>query len=1189
MTTFKIGNTYELANVYNVVQSLEDDYDYASLVLPFSNRKARYEPFTLVEIEHDTITEYWWLNSDTTKAVDMSERTKHRHEITLIELTKILERYPMPNRSFTKVGQTALEITQNIIDTVPFDDTFNYVDTRVIDSIASEVSIALDDVVIDDLFLNERTLLEAFVEIFKLIKAFPRLTYDGINWILSADFYNDLADLEDKEDNIANRLEVQDISKYATSFVISGSNQIDNDVFITEPTPTGWLGLRGDGGFLDIEKSFIQLQQKIELIEQVTIEFNYGYSGTGYTETITADITDYVVSAEEKKALDTSEVDYVLGNGIPEVYQGIFQDNTLFYNIGGDRIDGIWEQYQPGIFGSDTTSAIYLLCRTVIYRDTAQNPEGVYPDLTPETFKFRVKYLPVINARQKVEREDLSEFTRESTLIQGQSERYLSSKKMLADAYSRLNRTGSTEIKTTQHNLALSDVYPVGTYTSDGYILTEVERLMYPNHFNATYKWTKDFQKVSEMLGLNSQPKLFEIETTQVRNEIFAQYIVMDIFPATNNSYITDDAFSTFINTLRPTPLSAFNAPIIGAVFQSADMTETGVLRAVTPYGGANILNFHFAFTSPLSAGARVIDATSHKQNEIVKYTNADYELEDFNCYYISDTTVDSANLPIVATPTSYLIDARGFKCKKDKSDVLALTYQIIVTAQQGLDFFAGKKLIEQNNLLKTIDTYDSLIVYVSDIPYNANDLEFVHGVEDVGNTYTYDADNRYIEIVNSTTRKSWALGDADRNLYLAVNQQLDENGAIIDTRRVYFNRRNDRTDSTYQAPIPKPINLETTAGSTAIFFDWDDADLSDSFVAECIKVSTGEVIEIAATTDTFYNFENLVVDTEYQLRVKAVVGIQESAYASVTDTTTLGAPAMPSWIDTTVISTTQIDIEWEDVLDEEYYQIAWSTDLSTWQDTQTKAAGQTTHSYTGLTAGTGYYFRVRAGSETYGDSEWYIDEVDGTPVQTFTESGTQTTANPSILSVNWYSDRVEFTVKNNDDDTASVSYGIGAVGSTSVSLASGETSSTITLYPSSTQFCADAYVRANAQASGEYTSGTVSSSTSGYFYPDNAADCEVVSFVETDTHTFTVNYWDGEIAGNIISSYTLQLQQSDTGIGGWSNSGSSVSKSKYSTSHAFGMSGKEVGFYRVRVTANNCTGSTDRYSSSLYYDGGIE
>lgn len=1068
--TFKFGNAYENVNVYNTVTSIEDDLDFASIVIPYSSRKARYEPFTLVEIDLDTVTEYWYVNSDTTKPVDLGERTKHRHEITLIELTKILERYPMPNRAFT-AGGTLLEVVQNLIDTVPFDDTFNYTNTRIIDSIDTDLSIALN-IQAPEIFLSERTLLEAFIEVFKLIKAFPRLTYDGANWVLSADFYNDLADLVDKELDIANRVEVQDASKYATSTVISGSNQLDLDVTIIEPSPSEWLGLRGDGGILDIEQSFIQVQQPIELISNVMIEFNYGYiSGGPYTETITADITDYVVEAEEKKALDTVASDYVLGNGIPAVYQDIYRDNTIQYLKGSTKIEGLYEQYQPDLIGS-TSAALYLLMRTVVYRDNAENPEGIYPEFEPDLIKFRVTYIPKINARQELERFDLSEFSTNSTLIQGQSDKFLSSKKMLSNAYSRLNRTGNTEIKTSVHNVNLSDIKPVGTYTDDGYILTEVERLKHMEHYDINYKWTKDFQKVSEFLSLDSEPRLFEIGQSLVRNEIFKQYIVLDTVPATNNSYMNDAAFSTYINTLRPTPLTAYDKPITSAVVQSADMAVTGVLRAVTAYGGANTLNMFWAFDSPLSAGIQVVETDTHKQNKVVKYTNDDYELEDFNCYYVNDTTIVSEDLPVVATPTSYLVDARGFKTKKDKSDIQALTYQIITTAQQGLKAFVGKKFIENNNLIKEIDTYETLKVYFSDQVYDANDLEFVKGFESAGATYTYYATNKYIELDAVTTYRSWAIGNDDRELYFAVTQSLDELGEIIDTRRIYFNMRNDRQDSTYSPPVLPPINLTATAGSDAIYFDWDDANTSDSFNVQIYEGTS--LIDSVSTTQTYYNFTGLDPDTEYTLKVRAKVGANFSVFSSITESTTTGAPAMPSWLNTTVISTTQIDLEWEDVTGEQYYQINWSTNEIDWYGSETKGAGQTTHSYTSLSAGTGYYFRVRAGDEILGDSAWYV-----TPEQTFTLSETPQAATPNInsLDTTTYDDRVTFTLTNNDTSTATL-YADVQAGSYDPSpdinmgsYAGGATTETKTISGLGTN--TTWYISAQAKVSGENDSNT--------------------------------------------------------------------------------------------------------------------
>ena len=93
---------------------------------------------------------------------------------------------------------------------------------------------------------------------------------------------------------------------------------------------------------------------------------------------------------------------------------------------------------------------------------------------------------------------------------------------------------------------------------------------------------------------------------------------------------------------------------------------------------------------------------------------------------------------------------------------------------------------------------------------------------------------------------------------------------------------------------------------------------------------------------------------------------------------TAIAALSTPT-LTATVVSSSQIDLSWTNVSNEDAspgYTIERSPDGSSWSSLTTKAANVTTHSDTGLTAGTRYYYRVKAeGSGRYSDSGWGTDD----------------------------------------------------------------------------------------------------------------------------------------------------------------------------------------------------------------------
>lgn len=77
--------------------------------------------------------------------------------------------------------------------------------------------------------------------------------------------------------------------------------------------------------------------------------------------------------------------------------------------------------------------------------------------------------------------------------------------------------------------------------------------------------------------------------------------------------------------------------------------------------------------------------------------------------------------------------------------------------------------------------------------------------------------------------------------------------------------------------------------------------------------------------------------------------------------TSQLTALSAPASFAATVFSSTQVNLAWTNNVNASSYEVSYSIDQTNWSVAVSKAAGSTSHSFTGLTAGTLYYFRIRA------------------------------------------------------------------------------------------------------------------------------------------------------------------------------------------------------------------------------------
>ena len=114
---------------------------------------------------------------------------------------------------------------------------------------------------------------------------------------------------------------------------------------------------------------------------------------------------------------------------------------------------------------------------------------------------------------------------------------------------------------------------------------------------------------------------------------------------------------------------------------------------------------------------------------------------------------------------------------------------------------------------------------------------------------------------------------------------------------------------------------------------------------------------------ETAFSDTGLAAGTEYFYRVLAFNGAGDSVPSAVVDATTaVAVPPAPAGVSAAAVSTSRIDVGWQDVAGETGYKVQRSANGSSgWAQVGTTGAGETAFSDTGLAAGTEYFYRVLA------------------------------------------------------------------------------------------------------------------------------------------------------------------------------------------------------------------------------------
>ncbi|MFO0863079.1 MAG: fibronectin type III domain-containing protein [Gemmataceae bacterium] len=159
------------------------------------------------------------------------------------------------------------------------------------------------------------------------------------------------------------------------------------------------------------------------------------------------------------------------------------------------------------------------------------------------------------------------------------------------------------------------------------------------------------------------------------------------------------------------------------------------------------------------------------------------------------------------------------------------------------------------------------------------------------------------------------------------------------------------------------------------------------------------------AANSTSYQATGLTAGTQYWFYVSAVNGATQSNSASVSATTSSGAPTSPEPLKGVAASSTQINLSWTDSTGETGYNVyRWDASISNWRNLTTTplAANTTSYQATGLTANTTYYFYVSAVNSAGKSDTAYItiNTLGGRP--TSPEPLVAKAASSSTVSLSW-------------------------------------------------------------------------------------------------------------------------------------------------------------------------------------------
>lgn len=410
-----------------------------------------------------------------------------------------------------------------------------YIDPNYVNKLASTAII--------ENFYNQKNLWEIALEVGHYIHAIPELKFGSDDRFMFT--FNELGRTDQKEDNatkisIFNSRSVEDYICATASYV---SNMVQLGGYIKEwvapKTKAETMLVSNDTANITVSKPIIELLK-------VTVKCVKGNTYSWAALNATADMTEYIY---EKSVYDTLSVRYV---DVPN--RGI----AMYYGLDTNTIDG-GDFRSPTVNTGDMQND--LTFKKIIY--CAFN--GGYPTsnvgqfngwatVKVNDFIFEVTYRTKDDVRQNHLRPDLRKYLLNSQYdkfpqhnqFNNQQDVLVDSVKFGNNLYGKLIKTGNSEYTIDEWESDFANVKHKGELyriNGDLYYVAKATHEIQSNCIISKIKYSKDYNELSAVIGIPSEPRFYEIsEQSQIRREVAINdllYVTDNVADISyNNSYL---------------------------------------------------------------------------------------------------------------------------------------------------------------------------------------------------------------------------------------------------------------------------------------------------------------------------------------------------------------------------------------------------------------------------------------------------------------------------------------------------------------------------------------------------------------------------------------------------------------------------------------------------------------------------
>lgn len=465
---------------------------------------------------------------------------------------------------------------------------------------------------------NQKNLWEILLEIGKYIHAIPYIEFGEDDRFVVRWRYLGQPEQFDNKATTMSIFNSRSIENYVGALNSYVTNMVQRGAQIEE-----WVAPKSESDDYLVYNDVATLNTTKPIIELLKLEFKCVTSNAPYytaSNTI-YEITDHIYEHNIYELLD------VVNSVTPN--KGV----AIYYNLGENIIRGLNYQLPAANAGDpEREYAIKNIIGTYIL-----NNQTYWKNIRVNDFIFRVTYRTKEDVRSEQSRPDLRKYLINSKYenvphhkqFNNQQDKMVDSVKFGNQVYGKLIKTGNTEYKTTEWNDNLYDLKKSGQLINirgNIYYVARAEHTFFQDHIISEITYSKDYNKLSEIIGIPSEPRFFEIsEQSQVDRQVaINDYIYIGETSGFNvfAKYLGEVGLEYVGNLLcgdKPYPKYALtqfkNDEDSSDPEQNLALFSKAFIHPLSAYSMRNTLTLKWEMKDNFSAGDRVEDTVDYRDS----------------------------------------------------------------------------------------------------------------------------------------------------------------------------------------------------------------------------------------------------------------------------------------------------------------------------------------------------------------------------------------------------------------------------------------------------------------------------------------------------------------------------------------------------------------------------------------------